>query len=409
MSRFYPPRRGTSAARLTVVALVGMMLASCDSSTLDSAGPIGACFRSDAAAGAVARGGRDLYDVDVFTRFPANPGFPEGIAVKGDRVYVSSNTGGLVAGPPQLGTPSSVFAYSLTTGEQVAEYVIEGQNTAQVAGPGYGVIGMAFDGSGDLFVIDKAPARMLRINTTTGEQTTYATFADLPTCALSSGVPCSEATLDLLPFPNFPAFAPDGTLYVSDLQQSVVWQIPPGGGEARVAFTDRVLDGNLGPDGIQFMADGQTLVLAQSLNPPGVGNPGAGRLYTLQRQADGSLGNLTLLFDGAPTEGPDGFAIGQSGRIYVASFLSNQVLVLSPQGEVVARVGTAGMGANGTEIPFDAPASVAFDGTRILVTNHAVVTRNPLSFAVLDVFVDEPGLPLFYPGLGGTNTEEGPC
>ena len=401
----------SSSARALACIALALGLAACDSATptldTDATSVAPGSDAPQADAGYVG-GGRDLYDVDVLTRFPAVPGFPEGIAVRGDRVYVSSNTGGLTALPPQLGTPSSIFAFDLATGEQVREYVIEGQNLAALAGPAYGTIGIAFDGSGDLFVLDKAPARVLRINVETGEQTTYATFDDVPLCLLPTSDECSDTPVDLPPFINFPAFAPDGTLYVSDFQQGLVWRVPVGGGEARVAFTDLAIAGPAGPDGLQFRADGTTLVLAQSVNPPGVGLPGAGRLYTLQRQPDGSLSDLTLLFDGAPGDAPDGFAIGQSGALYVASFVNNQVLVLNADGSVRDRIGVVVAGTNGTEIPFDSPANVAFDGQRILVTNHAVTTRNPLSFAVLDIFVAEAGLPLFMPTVGGTSMEDGP-
>ena len=47
----------------------------------------------------------------------------------------------------------------------------------------------------------------------------------------------------------------------------------------------------------------------------------------------------------------------------------------------------------------DQPASAAFLGESVLVTNHALFSRNPDSYAVLDVFTGEPGLPLFRPDL----------
>ena len=53
---------------------------------------------------------RPLGDSRVFATVPAVPGFPEGIASRGDRVYVS--------GPANFGifTPSAAWAYDLRTG-----------------------------------------------------------------------------------------------------------------------------------------------------------------------------------------------------------------------------------------------------------------------------------------------------
>jgi hypothetical protein len=49
------------------------------------------------------------------------------------------------------------------------------------------------------------------------------------------------------------------------------------------------------------------------------------------------------------------------------------------------------------EVPYDGPASVAFAGERVLVTNQTFPTAHPEHWAVLDVFVGERGLPLFRP------------
>jgi hypothetical protein len=70
--------------------------------------------------------------------------------------------------------------------------------------------------------------------------------------------------------------------------------------------------------------------------------------------------------------------------------------VLSPGGEELAR-GPATPEENlALEVPLDGPASAAFVGRRLLVTNQSL-GGNPSSWAVLDVFAGERGLPLFYP------------
>ena len=53
--------------------------------------------------------------------------------------------------------------------------------------------------------------------------------------------------------------------------------------------------------------------------------------------------------------------------------------------------------------PTSRPASAAFLGERVLVTNLALFSRNPDHYAVLDVFAAEPGLPLFRPVIDAGN------
>src|SRR5215211_7441101 len=68
---------------------------------------------------------RAFGDVQILATVPFPPGFPEGIAVNGDRVYV--------AGPASFdtaGTPASkVFAYDGKTGELLHVYEIQGELT----------------------------------------------------------------------------------------------------------------------------------------------------------------------------------------------------------------------------------------------------------------------------------------
>ena len=215
-----------------------------------------------------------LLDIEVFAPI-GPPGQPEGIAVGDDgTVYVGTHTS--VA---SLSTdPSKVFAFS-PTGELLREYTIEGQ----VLDDTHGVLAMAFDGDGFLYVLDRAPARVLRLDPDTGEQSTYATFRDVAPCALG-GTPgdCSAGLTDLDVFADYLVFAADGTAYVTDLEQALIWRVPPGGGAAEVWFTDERLEGVFGPNGIQFMADGSTLLFAQTgSHPPGTLDLAQGALYTL--------------------------------------------------------------------------------------------------------------------------------
>ena len=81
--------------------------------------------------------------------------------------------------------------------------------------------------------------------------------------------------------------------------------------------------------------------------------------------------------------------------------------MVAPDGTLIARTPENEVENQMLEVPFDQPASAAFLGDRVLVTNHALFSRNPNSYAVLDVFADEPGLPLFRPVIPGPAANPG--
>lgn len=342
---------------------------------------------------------REPLDIDLFARVPA-PGAPEGIAIHSDgRVFVGTSP--KEGGPLGRRRPSKVFAYS-RRGELRRQYVIEGQDLDD---PFYGLVGMAFDGRDRLYAADAAPPRIVRLNPRTGAQRTYASFRDVPPCFLARrSKNCSDTVLDMEPFPDYPVFAPDGTMYVTDLTQALIWRIPAGGGRPSVWFTENGFESLFGPNGIQFMADGRTLLFALSTESSPLADPRrTAGLYRIRARADGSAGRPRQFWESGIADVPDGFAISRSGYVYVAlsGTTGNAVAVVSPRGKEVARAPASELENQRMEVPFDQPASVAFLGKRALVTNHALFSRNPDHYAVLDLFAGERGLPLYRPLLGG--------
>jgi DNA-binding beta-propeller fold protein YncE len=89
---------------------------------------------------------------------------------------------------------------------------------------------------------------------------------------------------------------------------------------------------------------------------------------------------------------PDQLAFGADGELYVSLALSNQISVLAGDGTELARI----QSALGDAIPLDNPAGIAFDSRTksLMIANHALLSGNPASFAVLQVFVDDAGDPL---------------
>jgi sugar lactone lactonase YvrE len=375
--RLFPPGRCGSALALTLLAAAA------------------------ATTGTVARAQqpRPHLDVRLFAHV-GPPGQPEGLTVdERGLVYVGTNQ----SGKGDAAAPSRVFAFD-RNGRLVRDYVIRGQDLAA----DHGVDGLAFDGGGMLYVLDRVPARVLRIDPVSGSQETYATFADLGPCPdPAAGRDCSAAAENLPPFVDSMAFAPNGDLYATDLQQALLWRVPRGGGAARVFFTDARLDSPMGPNGLAFRADARTLLFTRTGGlPQGAAEPGVGALYALPVEPGPRPGALEPLWQSLPADGPDGIAIGRSGHIYMALAGANQLAELSPTGVELARVPSAAENlawqASGSQVPFDGPASVAFEGERVLVTNQAFLTGDPTHWAVFDVFAGEPGLPLLRPRVAGT-------
>ena len=346
-----------------------------------------------AAAVAETQMSRAKYDVRVFARVPA-PGSPEPVVVAPDRsVYVGTNQIGK-GGEENASAPSRVFRYS-PAGKLLRSYVLRGQPLDQ----DHGIQGLALDGDGQLHVLDRsADPRLVVLDPETGAQRRYASFRDVAPC--STGAPagnCSATTLDMPSGPDYVTIAPDGTMYVTDIDQALIWRVKRGGGRPEVWFTDPRLESVFGPNGIQLMADRRTLLFAQTGSNPNAGNSTTGRLYKLPILPNGKAGELTQFWESLPGEGPDGLAIARSGNVYVALAGAGSVAVISPAGEQVARIPPTPVQNAAQEVPFNGPASAAFDGRRLLVTNQGFPEGSPETWAVLDVFTGEPGLPLHRP------------
>jgi hypothetical protein len=342
---------------------------------------------------AAAQGERPRWDTRVFSRVP-NPGYPAFVyAHPNGRVYAGSYNN-----PAGDNVRSRVFEWT-ADGALQRSWTVPGQDL----GAAHGVQVATSDGRGRLVLLEKSTSRALTLDPRTGRFTRYATFADLPPCAPGESKGCSPSLLDKPAIPNFAAWGRAGELYVTDYGQAVIWRVPPGGGRARVWLADRRLDGvEFGTTGVRLAPGHRSLVVAQQTSA-GLGepNPTSGKLYRVPIR-DGRPGRMELLWESVPGDLPDGFGIGRSGRIYVASAgLSAQIVVLDPKGEEVERFPEVPVtGDNGSEIPFDTPSSATFLGRRILVANQSFLGSGE-NHAVLDVAVGERGEPVFIPRSAG--------
>src|SRR5215217_4304306 len=126
---------------------------------------------------------RPFGDVKILATIPFPPGFPEGIAVNGDKVYV--------AGPASFdtaGTPASkVFAYDGKTGELLRTYEIQGELTQFPHANSC----IAFDAQGRLYVVN-LQLGVVRLDLGSGAQEIYAgPLSNLIPCSQTQSGPCS--------------------------------------------------------------------------------------------------------------------------------------------------------------------------------------------------------------------------
>ena len=313
---------------------------------------------------------RPRWDTRVLALVPS-PGFPA-------HAYVHPN-GRIYAGtydnPKGDTVPSRVFEYT-AGGVLQRSWTVRGQDLTQP----HGVQAATSDGRGRLVLLDKNPPRVLTLDLVTGEQALRASF------------PAGS-------IPNYAAWGTDGSLYVTDYGRPILWRIPPGSGTPEPWLEDARLDGSeFGQTGLALAADRKTLLLAmQSEGGGAAGNPATGRLWAIPIEG-AKPGPMRQLWESGPAEGPDGFAIAASGRIYMTLLVANQLVAIEPDGRETERFPREPYsGANGTAVPFDSPSSARFLGTRLIVAQQSFAAGDPTRQALMDVEVGETGLPELLP------------
>jgi len=349
-----------------------------------------------APAGPANAADRARWDTKVFAHVPA-PGFPAHAYVRPDGTVFE----GTYVNPNGDRLPSKVLAFD-GAGKPAGEWTVTGQDL----GAEHGVQVATSDAAGRLVLLDRTPSRALILDPKTGSIATYAEFPDVPICSSGAPVTACQPTLhDSKPFADYAAWGPDGSLYVTDYAQAVIWKVPPGGGTPEIWLADRRLDGQLfGTAGIALTADekGFLFTQASSLGVGGLANPTTGKLYYVPFTVTGGPGGLEQRWESAAGSLPDGFAIAKSGAVYVAEVgLSAQLVRVAPDGTEERFPKTPGTGDNGSGVPFDSPSSAAFLGTRLIVANQSAVAGTVANQVLFDVEAAEPGLPELIPANAG--------
>jgi sugar lactone lactonase YvrE len=338
------------------------------------------------AAPAVPAADRAKGDVQLFAPVPS-PGSPAPVVIAPDgTVYTAT----LNAESGDTAAPSKVFAFT-PDGKPKREYEIKGQNLSEV----HGLTGLAMDAAGYLYVASLAPPVVYRLDPQTGEQVTYATLRDVPPCSATVTSDCQKTSSDKKPWPDYVVLAPDGSLYVTDSLQALIWKVAPGGGKGEVWITDQRIESligspGFGPSAMKLAPDNRTLYFTTVQGPAGDGDPSAGRIWTLPIQPDGKPGELKQFYVAGSADGPGGIGFAKSGDLYVAMSGTNAIAQIGPDGKEKARFPDPVTNMGFTP-PLDSPVDVAFRGTSLLVANSAFLSNSPSSFALLDVFVGETG------------------
>jgi sugar lactone lactonase YvrE len=331
------------------------------------------------------RQGTQIGDGRVFAGPDISPPFPEGIVADRNRIYVA----GPAAFGDNGGQPSEVRVFHQQTGKFLTTILIQGEQLDQI----HGVAGVTVDGQNRVYVVSNQLGIVRLSPTGDGyKQDIYSPVLPEVTCNpdLPPSLPCS--------LPNELTFGPDGYLYCSDSFQNTIFRIPPGGGAAEPWFHSDRLAGSpsatfpVGPNGIKVAPNGREMYIAVTTSAFAPG----GIIYRLPLVDDPKPEDLKIFHQYLQSEMPDGIAVGRSGKIYVALQSPSEVSVLNPDGRKETRL----KGPTNCPISYDTPADFAFDGKgSVLVTNHALFSANPASFAVLKVFVRDFGVELEVPHL----------
>lgn len=303
------------------------------------------------------------------------PGYPEGMAIRDGKFYVS--------GPAAFGVGfATVFVHDLATGALL--------NTISIAGepvPG-GASCLTFDDEGNLYVLVELLG-VIRIDRHTQAQTVYA-----PPVPVQFSYPGSQGPYLL----NDLAFDKKGNLYITDSFQASIWKVPSGGGVPQLWLHDDRLNGLFGPNGIRIDRSKNTMYFTQTTDAGF-----AGYLFRLEIKDHPVYADLKVLHVWAPSAagfaGPDGLELSKSGKVYVALAGASRISVIDPSianianNEVASFGGPAKTSNPAQPLVWTNPANIAFDGEtgRVLVTNHASLVSpiNPALFAVFDLFVND--------------------
>jgi sugar lactone lactonase YvrE len=234
------------------------------------------------------------------------------------------------------------------------------QQGVEIANTGGFVLGLCLDAAGTIYLCDAVAQAILRVDPASGAVDTY----------------CDSAGGSSFETPNWPAFAPDGSLWFTDsgtesldVVNGRLIRVPPGGGDGELVEVGPLHF----PNGMCVAADGTPYVL-ETLAPK------------LSAVRDGRLELVAEL----PGHSPDGVAVCADGGFLVSCYYPFRLLYVPAEGgrsELVLDDPT------GIHLPM--PTNVSFFGEGLA----SVAIASLGGGAVKAIELGIAGAPLHYPAV----------
>lgn len=257
---------------------------------------------------------------------------------------------------PAFDRDGNLFVVNMADG-RIVKITPDGQ-VSEFVNTGGAPNGAAFDAKGHLFIADARLGSLLEIT----PDGTVTTFADR----------CGDVAFRS---PNDLVFDPHGNIYFTDPGGSSkenpigrLYRVTPEG------EVELFAEGYAFPNGLALTDDRSALILAESLTH---------RLLRFELKPDGRAGEVDLFCQLEGGVGPDGIALDVEGNVYVAMFGTGRIDVVSPAGELLGALDAGGQN----------PTNVAFGGP----DRKTLVVTETEHNAVFQLAVDLPGQPLFGP------------
>ena len=289
--------------------------------------------------------------------------YPHGVAVDGaGNVYISDRTNHRIRKVDASGV--------ITTVAGTGEFGFGGDGGSAVAAQLRHPLGLALDGSGNLYFADLGNDRIRKVDTS-GVITTVAGDG-----TEGYGGDNGPAVSAQLRYPNDVALDGSGNLYIADNSNHRIRKVDTTGVITTVAGT-----GVRGFDG-----DGGQAAAARLANPSGVALDGSGNLYIADdgndriRKVDTTGVITTVAGDGtggfsgdggqavlAQLRSPTGVAADSAGNLYIADQSNDRIRKVDTSGVITTVAGTEGYGTGGDGGPAVTawlvyPNDVATDG-----------------------------------------------
>jgi len=169
--------------------------------------------------------------------------------------------------------------------------------------------------------------------------------------------------------PNALTFDAAGNVYVSDSFQGVIWKTAATGGAATAWASSPLLtttgDPPFGANGIAFNNARTAMFVA---------NTGDDTIIKIPVLAGGAAGSPEVFTNSI--NGADGLIIDEQDNIWVCANQADEIVVVDKTGKAIAKLGDFdGIGERDEPRGFLFPASLAFSGEFLLVTNLSLDLR----------------------------------